>query len=79
MGKKPNRSDAPADHPMRQAGWVHELDVMEFLGFSWETWVRNHRTEIEGRTTPTGRWFLRKDLVVWWDSVKSSKRDGGER
>ena len=54
--------ELPADHPFREAGLIHEIDVMETLGFAWSTW-QEYRTRIPGRTTPNGRWFHRAALA----------------
>lgn len=62
---EPPRPNIPADHPLIAAGLVHESDVIRLLECSWQTWVRQYRTKIPGKTTATGRWFTRETLRDW--------------
>ncbi len=76
MASKPKERDISKDHPLAKAGWVHELEVMEFFGLSWSTWERNYRTKIPGKTFPHGRFFHINQLVPWWDLlIKASDEE----
>lgn len=76
MAQKPKRLELSEDHPLHEAGFVHELDVFEPFGMTWNTWVREYRTKIPGRTLPNGRWFHRDHLVAWWNVTVSATGDG---
>ena len=66
MAKKPEKLDLDKNHPLIRAGFLHELDAMEFFGLSWSTWERNYRTAIPGKTFPLGRFYHVDQLVAWW-------------
>ncbi|MFG0265612.1 MAG: hypothetical protein ACF8AM_10745 [Rhodopirellula sp. JB055] len=74
MARKPNRKKLPANHVFERMGWIHELEVMEAFGYSWATWERCYRTEIPGRTTPTGRWYRESTLDKWFADNESGRQ-----
>jgi hypothetical protein len=62
-----------SDHPFRAAGFIHESELLEVFGVSPNVWKNDYRTRIPGKTTKTGRWFHRDDLIAWWRSTASGE------
>lgn len=69
MANKPKAVNLSANHPLIEAGFIHELDVIDAFGLQWSTWEKSYRTKIPGHTFPSGRWFHRDQLVQWWATI----------
>jgi len=66
MARKPDNPNLGKDHPLTLAGFIHEMDILEAIGLSWDRWVTAYRSKIPGKTFPAGRFYHREDLVNWW-------------
>lgn len=65
---------AQAQTAIAAAGIIPEADVINVLGVDWETWERDYRNRIPGRTTEKGRFYLRSDLQDWFAKHSASSK-----
>ena len=72
MARQHPHPNIPDNHPLVQAGFIHESTVWRAWGLTWLTWERSYRTSIPGRTLPSGRWFHIDDLTEWWKATTTS-------
>lgn len=67
MAKMPQKVELPENHPLRIAGFIHEIEILETFDLTWGTWERNYRTQIPGKTFPNGRWFRLESVACYFD------------
>lgn len=75
MAKKLEHIDISIDNPMLHAGdpsqLINEKHVREIMGVSWSTWEQHYRTRIPGFTRATGRWYVRRLLTEYLESIST--------